>query len=106
TCMLGAALLMAPAALPGTAAALSFLLIPLELYGWLTSLLTRHPSGVRPSLRLLGAWAASSGCMLMGLALIGRNPSHAAGTVLVCVSLAYRLGAIPAFGWGPLLLRH
>jgi hypothetical protein len=102
-----ASILAAPSApLLRVAASLSPLLLPLELYGWLTALFTRHPSGARPSLRLLGAWAASSGCMVMGVALTAGDPARAAGTVLVCVALAYRLGAIPAFGWGPLLLRH
>ncbi len=103
--MLGAALLAAPGAGAATGS-LSSLLYPLELYGWLTALLTRHPNGARPSVRLLGAWTASSGCLVLGLALIDHAPAQAASSALLCVALAYRMGVIPAFGWGPLLLRH
>lgn len=78
-------------------------LLTIEIYGLGTALLVRSGEH-RPSRRLLGAWLASSGTLVLGLAHLDLAPGIA--SMLVCGALAYRMGAFPAFGWAPLLLRH
>lgn len=76
----------------------------LEVFGLGSSLLPRTPAGERPSRRLLGAWLASTGTLWLGVASFRGAPATA--STLVCVAMAHRMGAFPAFGWAPLLLRH
>ena len=64
----------------------------------------RRPRKV--SRRLLGAWLASSGLVAVGLALVTRPGTRAAGGALLAGALAYRLGVVPAYAWAPMLLRH
>jgi hypothetical protein len=66
--------------------------------------LVRRPR--RVSRRLLGAWLASSGLVMSGLAMCTRSGAAAAGSALLAGGLAYRLGAVPAYAWAPMLLRH
>jgi hypothetical protein len=87
------------AALPWAAA--------LELFGLLSILavaLARDPK--RVSRRLLGSFLASTGIGLLGVALCANAQSGALGSALIAGALAYRLGAVPAFAWLPMLLRH
>jgi len=60
----------------------------------------------RVSRRLLGAWLASSGLVLLGLALCTHEGSWRAGSILLVGGVAYRLGVVPAYAWVPMLLRH
>lgn len=87
------------AALPWAAA--------LEAFGLLTILavaIVRDPR--RVSRRLLGSFLASTGIGLLGVALCAGAHTGALGSALVAGALAYRLGAVPAFAWLPMLLRH
>jgi NADH:ubiquinone oxidoreductase subunit 2 (subunit N) len=61
-----------------------------------------------PSRRLVGAWLASSAVLAMGTGLAGAGASRTAiaGSGLVLLGLAYKLGAVPLYAWMPLLLRH
>lgn len=79
----------------------------LEVFGLLTILavaLVRDPRQV--SRRLLGSFLASTGIALLGVALCATPGARASGSALVAGALAYRLGAVPAFAWLPMLLRH
>lgn len=60
----------------------------------------------RPSRRLLGAWLAPSGMVVLGLALAAATRTAVLGSALVGGALAYRLGVVPVFAWAPLLQRH
>lgn len=82
-------------------------LVALEVLGPLTIAAVawvRRPR--RVSRRLLGAWLASSGLVLLAIALCTRNSAGTAGSVLLVGGLAYRLGVVPAYAWVPMLLRH
>lgn len=81
--------------------------LALELFGLLTILavaVVRIPR--RVSRRLLGSFLASTGLGLLGVALCADAATRAIGSALLVGALAYRLGAVPAYGWAPLLLRH
>jgi len=81
--------------------------LALEMFGLLTILavaLVRIPR--RVSRRLLGSFLASTGLGLLGVALCADAATRAIGSALIAGALAYRLGAVPAYGWVPLLLRH
>ncbi len=79
----------------------------LEAFGLITIVsvaLARDPR--RVSRRLLGSFLASTGIGLFGVALCADPGAGALGSALVAAALAYRLGAVPAFAWLPMLLRH
>ena len=81
--------------------------LALEVFGLLTILavaLVRIPR--RVSRRLLGSFLASTGLGLLGVALCANAATRAIGSALIAGALAYRLGAVPAYGWVPMLLRH
>lgn len=81
--------------------------LALEVFGLLTILavaLVRIPR--RVSRRLLGSFLASTGLGLLGVALCAGAATRAIGSALIGGALAYRLGAVPAYGWAPMLLRH
>lgn len=105
-----AALLAWPRGAAGSLGALAPVLpwaAALELFGLLTVVavaLVRDPR--RVSRRLFGAFLASTGIGLLGVALCAGARTGALGSALVAGALAYRLGAVPAFAWVPMLLRH
>ena len=81
--------------------------LALEVFGLLTILavaLVRIPQ--RVSRRLLGSFLASTGLGLLGVALCADAATRAVGSALIVGALAYRLGAVPAYGWVPMLPRH
>ena len=81
--------------------------LALEVFGLATILavaLVRRPR--RVSRRLLGSFLASSGLGLLGVALCSGAATRSVGGALIVGALAYRLGAVPAYGWVPMLLRH
>ena len=105
----GFGLLLLAASLAGRgvvpAPALAGPLVLLEIVGWGSLGVAAIASdGRRLSRRLLGAWLASSGAVLLGLSLGAAHPG--AGSALVAAGLCYKLGVVPAFSWAPLLLRH
>jgi hypothetical protein len=79
----------------------------LEIYGLVTIVAAARASvsSHRVSRRLLGAWLASSGAVLLGVALCAGTRAGA-GSALVAGGLSYKLGVVPAFAWAPLLIRH
>jgi hypothetical protein len=105
-----AAILAWPAGAAGSSGGLAAALpwaAALELFGLITIVavaLARDPRGV--SRRLLGSFLASTGIGLLGVALCPDPRSGQLGSALVAGALAYRLGAVPAFAWLPMLLRH
>ncbi len=81
--------------------------VALELFGLLTILAVawvRLPR--RVSRRLLGSFVATTGLGLLGVALYAAAATRAVGSALIVGALAYRLGAVPAYAWVPMLLRH
>lgn len=83
------------------------LALGLEVFGLLTILAVawvRIPR--RLSRRLLGSFLATTGLGLLGVALYADAATRDIGGALIVGALAYRLGAVPAYAWVPMLLRH
>ncbi|HEY2804292.1 MAG TPA: hypothetical protein VGI92_00380 [Gemmatimonadales bacterium] len=82
------------------------LLAVLELFGWVTIAVAAKLGNGHVSRRLLGAWLASTGLLLLGGSLTGAPGTVRTGCILIACGLAYKVGIVPAFAWAPLLLRH
>jgi hypothetical protein len=92
---------------PGATSRALPVLAALEAFGLATIAATIFASASRRvSRRMLGAWLASSGCIVLGLVLDAAVPTGGLGSALIAGGLAYKLGVVPAFAWAPLLLRH
>ena len=93
------------------AARVPLLLLPwlggLEIYGLATIAAVRAVrEPVRFSRRLLGAWLASTGALVLGLALSAERQTADAASALLAFGLMYKLGVVPAYAWAPMLIRH
>jgi len=79
----------------------------LEVYGLVTIAAVRALRiPVQVSRRLLGAWLASTGTLVLGLALSARQETVDLAAAILALGLMYKLGVVPAYAWAPMLLRH
>jgi hypothetical protein len=79
----------------------------LEVYGLATIAAVRAVrEPVQISRRLLGAWLASTGAIVLGLALSCDAKTTAMADALVTFGIMYKLGVVPAYAWAPMLVRH
>lgn len=79
----------------------------LEAYGIATIAAVRAVrEPVQVSRRLLGAWLASTGAIVLGLALSYDAGTTAIAGSLVTFGIMYKLGVVPAYAWAPMLIRH
>lgn len=79
----------------------------LEVYGIATVVAVRSiRQPVQVSRRLLGAWLASTGAIVLGLSLSANPRAASAAGALVTFGLLYKLGVVPAYAWAPMLIRH